>query len=59
VKAVLNGSEIQVSGSTAEGVVGGSYTYLNTSNGKMATQPVTFRASFRLDGGKWRLVEVR
>jgi hypothetical protein len=59
VKAKLRLPQVQVSGATAEGVVAGSYTYLNTSNGQMTTQPVTFRASFRADNGRWRLVAVR
>jgi hypothetical protein len=59
IKAQLSLQQIQVSGSTAEGLISGSYTYLNTSNGKTVTQPVTFQARFQMVGGKWRLVEVR
>jgi hypothetical protein len=59
VNAELSVPQLQVSGPTADGVVSGSYTYLNTSNGKVTTQPVTFRATFRAENGKWRLVAVR
>jgi hypothetical protein len=59
VKANLVLTQVQVANTTAEGSVGGNYTYLNTSNGRITTQPVTFRASFKSEGGKWRMVAVR
>jgi hypothetical protein len=59
VQADLSLSEIQVTGASAQGLVTGAYKYLNTSTGRPEHQPVSFQASFRSEGGKWRLVEVR
>jgi serine/threonine-protein kinase len=59
VKADLSLGAIQVSGPNAEGQVTGSYTYLNTSTGRPERQPVSFRATFRSEGGRWRMAQVR
>jgi serine/threonine protein kinase len=59
VKAELALTQVQVANTAAEGLIAGTYTYLNTSNGRQVNQPVSFRGSFRLDNGKWRLVAVR
>jgi hypothetical protein len=59
VKADLSVSQIQVAGATAEGLITGAYNYLNTSTGQPVHQPVSFRASFKSEGGRWRLMEVR
>jgi serine/threonine-protein kinase len=59
VEADLSLTQLVVSGGSAEGQITGAYTYLNTSTGRAEHQPVSFRASFKSDGGKWRLVQVR
>jgi hypothetical protein len=59
VKARLSVAGLDVSGSTAEAQVTGTYTYLNTSTGRTESQPVSFHASFRNEGGKWRMSQVR
>ena len=59
VKADLSLVAIQVSGLNAEGQITGSYTYLNTSTGRPEHQPVSFRATFRSEGGRWRVAQVR
>jgi len=45
---------LDVSGGTADAQVTGTYTYLNTSTGRTESQPVSFHASLRNEGGKWR-----
>jgi tRNA A-37 threonylcarbamoyl transferase component Bud32 len=59
VKARISVSKLDVSGATAEAQITGTYEYLNTSTGRAETQPVAFQASFRNEGGKWRIREVR
>jgi serine/threonine protein kinase len=59
VKADLTLAQIQVSAGSAEGQITGIYTYLNTSTGRPEHQPVSFKASFQSEGGKWRLAQVR
>jgi hypothetical protein len=59
VKARLSVAGLDVSGGTADGQVTGTYTYLNTSTGRTESQPVSFHASFRNEGGKWRMSQVR
>ena len=59
VQADLSLSQIQVTSASAEGLVTGAYDYLNTSTGRPEHQPVSFRVSFRSEGGKWRMAEVR
>jgi serine/threonine protein kinase len=59
VKARLSIAALDVSGGTADAQVTGTYTYLNTSTGRTESQPVSFHASFRNEGGKWRISQVR
>jgi serine/threonine protein kinase len=59
VNARLSVSRLDVSNGTAVAQVTGTYTYLNTSTGRTESQPVSFRASFRNEGGRWRIREVR
>ncbi len=59
VKAELSITQLDLSSRTAETQVAGTYTYLNTSTGRMEHQPVAFHAAFRLDGGHWRMIQVR
>jgi hypothetical protein len=59
VKAQLSVGRLDVSGSTAEARVAGTYTYLNTSTGRPENQPVSFQVSFRREGERWRMREVR
>ncbi|HEV7785551.1 MAG TPA: protein kinase [Thermoanaerobaculia bacterium] len=59
VKARLSVAGLDVSGGTADAQVTGTYTYLNTSTGRTESQPVAFHASFRNEGGKWRMSQVR
>jgi serine/threonine protein kinase len=59
VKARLSVGRLDVSSGTAVAQVTGTYTYLNTSSGRTESQPVSFRASFKKEAGRWRISEVR
>ena len=59
VEARLSIARLDVSNGTADAQVTGTYTYLNTSTGKAESQPVSFRASFSQEGGRWRISQVR
>jgi serine/threonine-protein kinase len=59
VKARLSIVGLDVSGGRADAQITGTYTYLNTSTGRTESQPVSFHASFRNEGGKWRMSQVR
>jgi hypothetical protein len=59
VKADLSVGSLQRSSGTAEGLVTGTYTYQNTSTGRSESQPVSFHAAFRNQGGQWRISQVR
>jgi hypothetical protein len=48
-----------VANGTAEAQVSGTYTYLNTSTQRAERQPVSFRATFRRDGERWRVLQIR
>jgi serine/threonine-protein kinase len=58
LKASFSIASLDVSGTTAEGKLAGTYDYLTTA-GKNERQAVTFLASFRRDGGGWKLASVR
>jgi serine/threonine-protein kinase len=57
IKANLSVGQLDRSTGTAQ--VTGTYTYLNTSTGRSENQPVSFQASFRNQGGQWRISQVR
>jgi serine/threonine protein kinase len=59
VKAELTAQRLDIAGDTAEAQITGTYLYLNTSTGREERQPVAFHASFREQGGAWRMVQVR
>jgi hypothetical protein len=59
VKAQLSVGRLDLSSGAADAQVTGTYTYLNTSSGRTESQPVSFHASFRNEGGKWRMSQVR
>jgi serine/threonine protein kinase len=59
VKARLSVAKLDISGNSADAQVTGTYTYLNTSTGRAESQPVSFRASFKNDSGRWRISQVR
>jgi serine/threonine protein kinase len=59
VKARLSVARLDVSSGTADAQITGTYTYLNTSSGKTESQPVSFHATFRQEGGRWRMSQVR
>ena len=59
VKARLSVARLDVSTGTADAQITGTYTYLNTSSGKTESQPVSFHATFRNEGGRWRISQVR
>jgi serine/threonine-protein kinase len=59
VKAQLSVGRLDLSNGAADAQVAGTYTYLNTSTGRTESQPVSFHASFRNEGGKWRISQVR
>jgi hypothetical protein len=58
LRANLSAGTIDVSGSTAEAKLAGEYDYV-TNAGKSERQPVSFQATFRRDGGVWKLASVR
>jgi serine/threonine-protein kinase len=51
-------SGLDVNGNSADARLVGSYEYTG-SDGKSQRQPVSFNASFKNDGGSWRLTAVR
>lgn len=51
-------SGLDVNGNSADARLSGTYQYTG-SDGKAERQPVSFSASFRNDGGSWRLTSVR
>jgi hypothetical protein len=51
--------QLDLAAGTAEAQINGTYLYLNTSTGRREHQPVAFRASFKNQGGAWRIVQVR
>jgi hypothetical protein len=59
VKAELSVQQLDLAAGTAEAQINGTYLYLNTSTGRREHQPVAFRASFRNQGGTWRIFQVR
>jgi serine/threonine protein kinase len=59
VKALLSVARLDAAGSTADAQITGTYTYLNTSSGRTESQPVSFHATFRNEGGRWRISQVR
>jgi hypothetical protein len=60
VKARLAVAQLELSSSgTADAQISGTYTYHNTSTGSMENQPVSFHASFKNEGGRWRMSQVR
>ena len=59
VKADLTLERLDLASGAADAQVTGMYTYLNTSTGRQERQPVSFHASFKNQGGVWRIVQVR
>jgi serine/threonine protein kinase len=59
VKAQLDVDRLDVTNSTAEAQVHGTYTYLNTSTHRTERQPVSFSALLLREGGRWNIVEIR
>ncbi|HJR15318.1 MAG TPA: hypothetical protein VJ808_00570, partial [Gemmatimonadales bacterium] len=59
VKARLSVARLDTARGRADAQVTGTYTYLNTSTGRSESQPVSFRALFENQGGRWRLTQVR
>jgi serine/threonine-protein kinase len=51
-------ADVEASGSTAEAQLAGTYDFV-TTGGKSQKQPVSFHASLRHDGTRWRLTSVR
>jgi eukaryotic-like serine/threonine-protein kinase len=58
IHATLTGSGLDVRGDAADTRVSGTYDYVTTA-GKSMRQQVSFQASFRREGGAWRLIAVR
>ena len=59
VKARLSVVRLDTSSGTADAQITGTYTYLNTSSGRTESQPVSFHATFKNEGGRWRISQVR
>jgi hypothetical protein len=58
VKAQLAISRLEVTNGMAEAQIAGTYTYLNTSTQRGVRQPVSFRATLRRDGTRWRIFQI-
>jgi serine/threonine-protein kinase len=58
LRASFSVSSLDVTGSSAEGKLAGTYEYLTTA-GKSERQAVTFQATFRRDVAGWKLASVR
>ena len=58
ITASLSASGLDVRGDAADARITGAYDYV-TTGGKAQRQPVNFQASFRREGGSWRLIAVR
>jgi serine/threonine protein kinase len=59
VKASLSVARLDLANGVAEAQITGTYNYLNTSTGRAESQPVSFHASLKQDGGHWRMTQVR
>jgi tRNA A-37 threonylcarbamoyl transferase component Bud32 len=59
IKAQLSVAKLDVTGANAHAQITGTYNYLNTSTGRAESQPVSFQAVLRNEGGRWRIREVR
>jgi hypothetical protein len=59
VRARLSVAGLSVTSGTAEAQITGTYDYLNTSTGRAESKPVSFRASFTQEAGRWRISQVR
>jgi hypothetical protein len=59
IKAELTVGALDVADGTAEAQVAGRYSYVNTTTGRAESQPVSFQAILRREGGGWRIVQVR
>ncbi|MEP7002111.1 MAG: hypothetical protein ABI969_16600, partial [bacterium] len=57
IKVNLAISGLEVSGSTADAKLVGTYDYVSES-GKATQQAVSFQAAFRREGGAWQLASV-
>jgi len=58
LRATLAVTSLDVNGASAEAHLTGAYDYV-TSDGKNQRQPLAIQASFRRDGGAWKLMSVR
>jgi len=58
LRATLAVTNLDVNGASAEAHLTGAYDYV-TSDGKNQRQPLAIQASFRRDGGAWKLMSVR
>jgi serine/threonine protein kinase len=59
VKADLSVARLDTSSGAADAQITGTYTYRNTSTGRQESQPVSFHASLKNQGGQWRITQVR
>jgi hypothetical protein len=59
VKADLTLGRLDLTNATGAAQVTGTYTYLNTSTQRTERQPVSFSATLRREGGRWRIAEIR
>lgn len=59
VQTQLDVERLDVTDSTAQAQVRGTYDYLNTSTHRPERQPVSFSAVLRRDRGRWSIAEIR
>ena len=58
MRANLTIADLDVSGDVAQARIAGEYRYTSGSARRQENQPVSFRATFRREGGSWRLAAV-
>jgi ketosteroid isomerase-like protein len=58
MRTSLTIDDLEVRGDAAAARVSGQYRYTAGSGGRQETQPVSFHATFRREGGAWRLAAV-
>jgi hypothetical protein len=59
IKVSLSVAQLDITGTSAEARITGSYKYLNTSARRLEEQPVSFQATLQRDGALWRLTAIR
>jgi hypothetical protein len=59
IQVELQVTELRVQGDAAEAGLAGVYVFTNPSTHRIQREPVSFRASVRREGGRWRIAALR